>query len=394
MYAKKLLILFVCCLCLYTGHAQITGKVSEADAHSLTLFNEGKWKVLVIYGKETITSGIDFPLLRMRTGYAAYMLGNFSESLLQYNTVYEADPENKTALYYVYLNNLYLNNTTAARYYAGLLPAETKEKESLQNTKISSFQAEFSYKSPDDTARRNAQYARIGFTTELGYRFQLQQSLAYYTLEVNTPLSSTNRVLYQRLQQPEYYAKLTYTATGNISIIGAYHFLSDKFPNSTLNTHVFLGGVKYSHPYFSIQANASTGNFNTNYSQFDGILTFYPLGNLNVYSMSRISFGTQTNFTQVLGAKLMKGVWLEGNSTFGTQNYLFDNDALYVKNDADPNLFKGGGSLYTLLSPKCMLSINYTLEQRQKLNNNPTNIFIPNTNYFQHSINGGLTWKF
>ena len=388
MYTKKLLIGFVCCLCLYSGQAQITGKVSEADAHSLGLFNEAKWKPLLIFGKETIAAGIDFPLLRMRTGYAAFMLGNFSESLVQYSAVYEADPDNKTALYYVYLNNLYLNNLTAARYYAGLLPAETKAKENLQNTKLSSFQAEFSYKAPDDTARRNAQYARIGFTTELGYRLQLQQSLAYYTLDVNTPLSPTNRVLYQRLQQPEYYAKFTYAATGNISLIGAYHFLSDKFPNTTLNTNVFLGGVKYSHPYFSIQANASSGNFNTSYTQYDGILTFYPLGNLNLYSMSRISFGTQTNFTQVIGAKLMKGVWLEGNSTFGTQNYLFDNDALYVKNDTDPNLFKGGGSLYTLLSPKCMLSINYTLEQRQKLNNIPTN------NYFQHSINGGLTWKF
>jgi len=387
MHTKKLLALVICCLFFYNSYSQQNETVSDVDAHSLGLYNAAQWKTLMIYGKEKISSGIDFPLLRMRTGYAAYMLGNFSESLAQYSKVFLDDKDNKLALYYVYLNNLYLNNETATRFYAAQLPAEMKASENTIKTKLSGIQTEYSLRIPNDTARRNAQYGRVGFNLDLGYRFQLQQSFAYYTLMSNTA-GIANKPAYQRLQQLEYYGKLIYAANDKLSFIGAYHYISDHFRDTTLKTNIFLGGIKYSMPYFSIQANAGFGNFAVNYKQYDAVLTIYPLGNLNLYSISRISFGSQTNFTQVLGAKLLKGVWAEGNLTTGKASYLFDNDALYVKNDPDPNLFRCGGSVYTVLSKKLLLSINYTFEQKQKQFN------IPVTNYFQNSINGGLTWKF
>jgi hypothetical protein len=95
-------------------------RISEpvADYQSLQLYNEEKWKDLLEYGKNTITSGTDFSLLRMRTGYAAFRLHNYSQSLLHYQQVLDQYPENETALYYVYLNHLYLNNTVMARYYS------------------------------------------------------------------------------------------------------------------------------------------------------------------------------------------------------------------------------------------------------------------------------------
>jgi hypothetical protein len=321
----------------------------------------------------------------MRVGYAAYMLGNFSQSLIQYKKVYDEDPDNNIALYYVYLNNLYLNNTMAAKYYAQKLPHEIKITDRLKGTKLSGLQLEFSNKMPHDTARRTAQYSRMGINLDLGYRFQLQQSIAFYTLLVNTT-NGNNKLVYQRLQQPEYYGKLTYAATSQISLLGAYHFISDRFPDTTLNTHILLGGIKYNSPYVSVQANASFGNFKTKYSQYDGILSVYPLGNLNLYSISRLSFGTQTNFTQVLGTKLSNGFWLEGNMTLGRSSYLFDNDALYVKNDPDPLQFRCGGTAYKMLSKKLLLTLNYTFEQKQR--------FLTTNYYYQHSINGGLSWKF
>ncbi len=387
MRSKNLLAIVICCLFFYNSYSQSNESVADVEIHSLDLYNTAQWKALMLYGKEKISSGIDFPLLRMRTGYAAFMSGNFSESLTQYSKVFETDKDNKLALYYVYLSNLYLNNETMARYYAAQLPAEMKVSEKITNTKLSGMQTEYSLRMPDDTARRNAQYARVGINLNLGYRFQLQQSIAYYTLMSNTA-GIANKPAYQRLQQPEYYGKLIYAANDKLALIGAYHYISDHFPDTTLKTNIFLGGIKYSMPYFSIQANAAFGNFAVNYTQYDAVLTFYPLGNLNLYSISRISFGSQTNFTQVLGAKLFKGVWAEGNLTTGKASYLFDNDALYVKNDPDPNLFRCGGSIYTVLSKKLLLSINYTFEQKQKQFN------IPVTNYFQNSINGGLTWKF
>jgi tetratricopeptide (TPR) repeat protein len=384
MYSKRILISLICAFLFFKGIAQTDDKPATIEAHSLDLFNSAQWKALLIYGKEKIAAGNDDGLLRMRVGYAAFMLGNYSQSLIQYKKVFDEDPENNVALYYVYLNNLYLNNLTAAKYYAQKLPEEMKVSEKIKGTKLSGIQFEFSNKMPDDTARRNAQYVRAGINVDLGYRFQLQQSLAYYTLLVNT--TAGNKVVYQRLQQPEYYAKLVYAATDRLSLIGAYHFIRDQFPDRAFYNNIVLGGIKYTSPYFSVQANGSFTKFISNYSQIDGIVTVYPLGNLNLYSISRGSFGTQTNFAQVLGAKVVKGLWLEGNMTVGEATYLFENDALYVKNDSDPLLFRCGGSMYSMLSKKLLLSLNYTFEQKRK--------YLTTNNFYQHSINGGLSWKF
>lgn len=386
MYSKRILMIMVCWFTFIQAHAQVKETIAAVDTRSLSLYNAAQWKTLLVYGKESIASGTDFPLLRMRMGYAAYMMGNFSQSLIQYRKVLEMEPDNSIALYYVYLSQLYLNNLMAAKFYSQNLPDEVKASEKIKGTKLSGIQAEFSNRMPDDTARRNAQYARIGADIDLGYRLQLQQSVAYYTLIFNTP-AANNKVYYQRLNQPEYYAKATFQVSGRFSLLGAYHYISDQFSDTTINANIFLGGIKYSSPYFNLQANGSFGNFYSKYNQFDGILSVFPLGNMKLYSISRISVGTQTNFTQILGAKINKAIWMEGHTTIGEATYLFDRDALYVKNDPDPLHFRCGAGIYVMLSNKTLLNINYTFEQK-------SNYLIPNNYYYQHSINGGLSWKF
>ncbi|MEI8060182.1 MAG: hypothetical protein WCG67_08495, partial [Ferruginibacter sp.] len=188
MYTKRILVIILCSFLFFKSNAQVERPATEADAKSLELFNAGQWNELMHYAKERMSAGIDFPLLHMRAGYAAFMLKKYSYSLLQYQKVWEADNTNATALYYVYLNNVYLNNTIAAKYFAAKLSEDNKETEHIIGTKLSGLQIEFSQKMPDDTTRRNAQYARLGINIDLGYRFQLQTSVAYYTLPVNTIL--------------------------------------------------------------------------------------------------------------------------------------------------------------------------------------------------------------
>src|SRR4051812_20494058 len=113
MYFKNVIILLLFCLKALCSWAQENPKLQETAFHSLQLFNEKKWKELMDYGQEQQIQGVDFPLLRMRTGYAAYILGNYSESLNQYEKVFSADPDNRIALYYCWLTNLLLNNQPA-----------------------------------------------------------------------------------------------------------------------------------------------------------------------------------------------------------------------------------------------------------------------------------------
>jgi hypothetical protein len=88
----------------------------------------------------------------------------------------------------------------------------------------------------------------------------------------------------------------------------------------------------------------------------------------------------------VLGAKITNFLWLEGNATFGTFSNFFENDALYVYNAIDKNLFKAGVTAYISISPKITAQIGYTFEQRE--------IFQSTKPFNQHSITGGISCKF
>jgi len=84
MYTKRLLKLMICMFVFLQSYAQVKESTVDVDIHSLSLYNAAQWKELMVYGKDKIGSGVDFPLLRMRMGYAAFMLGNYSQSLVQY----------------------------------------------------------------------------------------------------------------------------------------------------------------------------------------------------------------------------------------------------------------------------------------------------------------------
>lgn len=390
MYIKRILILAVCGLLVFNCLAQENETNTDVDLHSLGLYNAAQWKVLLVYGKEKISAGIDFPLLRMRTGYAAYMLGNFSQSLLQYKKVLDAESDNSIALYYVYLNNLYLNNITAARYYAAKLPDETKTNEKIAKIKLSAIDGEFSYKMPTDTFRKNAQYYRVGFNVQLGYRLELQQSVAFYNQIINEPglpaiINNRQRV---DIREKQYYGKLIFAASGKVSLLGGYHYVNTPFNNIIYNSSIVFAGIKYASPFVQLKVMANFGTISdSSFSQGDATLSLFPLGNTKLYSITRAAFNDNFTLTQIAGLGITKNIWLEGNITLGKFNNLLENDALYVFNDIDQKQFKAGGSVYAFVSKKILLSINYTFEQKLKYRT-------LNTIFYQHSINGGLSWKF
>ncbi|WP_204268173.1 hypothetical protein, partial [Escherichia coli] len=68
----------------------------EVNTKSYALYEKSAWKELLLYGKEAITAKQDFKLLRLRLGYAAFMLGNYSEALNQYQQVLKNDSYNTT----------------------------------------------------------------------------------------------------------------------------------------------------------------------------------------------------------------------------------------------------------------------------------------------------------
>lgn len=390
MQIKRLLILMVSVGCIHFSDAQLAVPSAEADAKSLQLYNEGRWKDLIAFGKEKLAQGIDFPLLQMRMGYANFKLGNYAQSLIHYNNVSNIEPYSKTAKYYLYLNNLYLNNTTSARFYANQLDVADKKNINLQPFTISNIEAEASYKSPDQVRRQAAQYFRVGLGLNLGYQVNLQQSVASYNQTIDELAMQPRGVMNARninINQKEYYAKLTANITGKLQLIAGYHYVNTPFNNLVYDNHIGFAGLQYSSPYVHVKAIANFATIsNASYTQYDGTLTIYPLGNTNLYSITRGSYNDNFIASQILGLKVAKNTWLEANTTIGEYVNLLDNDALYLYNDIDTKQFKVGGSLYTKIAKKALLSINYTYDQKK--------LFMQNILFNQHSITGGIKWTF
>ncbi len=372
----------------FNSYAQQNESIDSVDIQSFNLYNTVQWTALVTYGKSKIKAGIDFPLLRMRIGYASFILGNYSQSLKQYKKVYDSDKLNETALYYVYLNNVYLNNTAEANYYITKMSKAARENLGLKKFRVAAVETEYSYKNTSSNYRKDAQYFRLGFSTQLSHRFNLQQSYAMYNQLILEP-DIQFRFRYNNIgiQQKEYYGNLNYSLTGKISLFGGYHYLKTPFNPVIYDNNVGLVGLNYTAPYFQIKAMTSFATIsNKSYSQYDVALSYYPKGNTDFYSISKLAYNTSTIFTQVAGFKAAKHIWLEGNITLGKYDNLIDKDGLYIYNDIDSKQFKVGASIYALLTKRVLLSINYCYEQKQR--------YKTTTNFNQQSTTGGLQWKF
>ncbi|MFZ4752625.1 MAG: hypothetical protein ACOYLG_04715 [Chitinophagaceae bacterium] len=362
-------------------------KIQVADEKSYNLYLTEKWQKLYEYGVKQIENGVDFPYLRMRTGYAALLLGKYASSLKQYKKVYLDDKNNLDALYYVYLNEVNLNNILAARFYASKLSHTVTKFEKIKKIFISDINTEFSYKLPQTDLRSNAQYYRVGMTAQLGFRLNLELNGAFYNQTINEVnlLGVTDNDNIE-IKQPEFYGKIQYSISGNTSLLGGYHYLHTPFNNYSYNNYITFLGFEYRRPYYRIKGVYHYGKLSDSvYNQMDLNLSIYPLGNPTFYTISKASYGNDFIFTQIAGFRLRPKFWLEANTTLGHYDTWLDRDNLYVYNDIDSKKFSIGFSSYIEFLKHYILSLNYTLTQKQ--------LFYTSTGFNQHSITGGIQWK-
>jgi hypothetical protein len=377
-------------LCIHTN-AQNALTYDEVNSKSYTLYEKGAWKDLLAYGKVAIAGGQDFSLLRLRLGYAAFMLTNYSEAIKQYDEVLKNDFYNSTAHYYTRLCRLYLNQPELADTGVKYLVKEVAEQEKLKPLAFTQAGVEISHKQTNARARQNTLYARIDISNRFNWNIHLQQSIATYQQKLSEPLLTAianNQNI--SINQFEYYNKLTVNLNRKWQLKGAYHYLRTPFNNYVYNNHLGLFGIKYNSNYIDLQADVILGTVTDSaFQQYNFTAGYYPFGNLNLYGFSTVTIKPVTQnafiFKQVIGAKLLNNIWLEGHATVGKFRNLAENDALYLYNAIDPDTFKGGITTYLSLSKKCIAQLGYTFEQRE--------LYKKTNTFNQHSITGGISWK-
>lgn len=387
---RALLIILVWLLCIQTGlRAQEAFSYAQTDSVSYALYEKAAWKPLLQYGKQAIAAGQDFLLLRQRMGYAAFMLGRYSEAISQYEKVLKEDKYNQTAHTYLYWSRVNLNQPEMARAeikYMGAADIPLLQKKS---SSIYAVGAEFSRKQTKLTERGNATYSRLLLGARVGEVY-MDQSVAFYRQTISEPLLTTvNNNDHISINQAAYYNRIHINLNRHWQAKAAWHYLYTPFNNFRYNNNLLLAGVKYYNNYFDVQADVVLGKLtDTAMQQYNLQLGVYPLGNMKLYSFStamlRQQQSTSINIKQVLGLQLSPAIWVEGHITAGRFHNLVENDALYVYHAIDPNLSKAGATAYFNLK-HILLQAGYTYEKRE--------LYATTNTYTQHSITGGIIWK-
>lgn len=387
-------------LCTLAARAQSIS-YQQADSTSLVYYNSANWTGVIDYGNKAIAAGVDYPVLRLRMAYANFMGGNYSAALTQYNEVLKDDSHNQMARFYSYLCNKYLNNPQGASYHASFVDTVSLNKASVTQFGLISAGLENSVKIPQNSQRGTGNYTRAFLSNRLGWKLTLDQSLAFYNQSITSTNAVTSAIGAPGIanansatftdSQFEYYGKLGFAVNSRLTVLGAYHYLNTSFGITGYQNHIGLIGLKYALPYVTLQSDANVATIsNSNLQQYNGQITFYPMGNLNLYSISRVSAQSgdlhQTIFSQTLGFKVTKPFWLEANGTFGTMDNYLDTDALYVYNAIDITKLKACATSFFQLGQHAIIYINYAFEQKQD--------YYLNKNFNQNSITGGFTWKF
>lgn len=373
----------------YSTAAQERNNQTDADVESYRLYSEMKWVELLQYGKSVLSEGVDFPLLRMRIGYAAYMTGKFSESLKQYQVVLKDNEDNASALLYCYWNSLYLNQQTLARFYYSKMSESLKASENITLPPSSSIELEYSYKLPTAVTRFNGSYMRAGVSVFVNDQLRWDNSVTSFSQIINESLlTSVNSNANINVAQKGLVSKVAYTPSANMQWIGGVHYLQSTLNNLTYQNIIGIAGIKYIDPYFNVQGFVQSGILgDSSYTQLNASLTIYPNGNTNLYLSSDLAISKKQAFTQTLGFGVTKKCWLETRATLGRYNKLFMNDALYIYDDIDTKKLRLGTSLYYWVSKNVALQAHYTYDQKELYQR--TGI-----TYNQFSITGGIQWKF
>ncbi|OKS89163.1 hypothetical protein RG47T_4645 [Mucilaginibacter polytrichastri] len=368
--------------------------VPIADSTSAELSKAGEWKQLIDYGQQTIANGTDFPGLRLRVAFAWFITGNYKAALAEYNNVLQKDAYNQTARYYAYYCAQFLNNDLQASYNAKYWDKESLKKEDISPFGLIDMGFETGGKFVSNRWRGNGFYSRFGLTNRLGWRLQLEQSVLYFKQNIYNRIGFGPHSDRYKLadDQSEYFAKLSYALNQRLTVLGSYHYLNTKYNSAAYHSNLWMAGIKYAGTAVDLQGDVNFGNIiNQPLIQYNAKLTYYPLGNLNLYTISRLSDKHLKNvdhfiYNQAIGFKLAKNTWLESGLTFGNQEDYIDTDGLYVYNSVDNTKLKFNETAFFQMSNNAQLRLIYTYEKK-------TDAYFP-MNYNQNSITLGFLWKF
>ncbi len=444
------MILLITAIC-WANVAVSQQRVDFADIEKSTydLYLDSLWHKLIRAGEEAIDQGVDYFYLRMRLGIASYELEKYSEAIDHFQKALEFNSADDVAKEYLYF---------AYRFYGMEMDAHLLAQESFSRASRRGFSyamrgavRSFSLSStagfihdseitdrysteniPETTGSQSVTSSYVhfgaGLEHEAGNRLRVTHAAGYYSkdyLFFSREADEDRIIRDAKVNQFQYYISGRVLLFNGTYLVPAVHYLNVQIPSEAvlagrgrtsyiqqqvINNHDVATSLGLERFAGKIRSGFSAGYSNINeQQQLSGTLSFtwLPLGNLNLYSASDISYymvvpgdgyDGKYVYTHNVGFRTFPGLWLELWGRFGEMENFAGPGAYLVYNDIGPVKGQYGISLIApFVSEKIEMALhyNYTIRESRFIPDDPgvvNNIYFDRTNY--NNITAGIKWKF
>ncbi len=420
----------------------------EVDTTTYGFYSRKQWTELIDAGNKYIKYGYDYYYLRMRMGIAHYELKNFIKAVDHFSRALQHNERDPTALTYIYYSYIQLNRKDAADRALGFLSEEDAQKVRSGKLRImdmiyletgpliSSGKEVNSHLNLDgsddiygeiDHLIRDSYYNGVGLVIRLAPFMRLQLSYMNLFQGRTAQVMVGDSLLFDKdhsLQQHQIYISPLFRLGKGFSVIPAFHYLditfnqlhaqyvqktkSYVFDMDTVHQQDYLASL-YLSKELSLVCLALTGTYaklnKFDHYQAEASLTYYPKGNLDLYSHSMVRYihgrADHLLFAETAGLKIRKGWWLEASATFGEAAEFFEKNGYIVYNLPEDLLFKWGMQTYYQINDRLLVTLKYENLYResrflQYFYEENTGQYLyeykPFT-YHQHLIIGSLKWN-
>ncbi|HEC41687.1 MAG TPA: hypothetical protein ENI20_02525 [Bacteroides sp.] len=415
---------------------------TEVDKNTYELYMSGDWAALVQAGKSALKQDIDYYFLRMRIGVGYYEQKNYKSAQSHFKKALAFNAGDLVALEYLYYSYLFGGQAQQAALMYDKFSESMKEKLPDPGLKpVDGISVEYLNSSSNtdgliadpatfedlptgyqiiSSSYNNlniglSHFMHPGTSFKHAYTY-LGKSNYYYSDD------GINRIAIgdQKVRQHQYYLSPSFTTGGGLVISPSFHFVHVGFQIPYLTgggiayvdgtDNQMVGGLalaKFQGP-FKIRLGAIYSNFN-NADQVTGSagLTWYPLGNLDVYLGASVNAhwedlnksGLSMIQDFIFGYGIASKVWIEISAAGGNMKNYTESNGYIVYNGLDWMRYKVLGTIMVPLTKKgsaIYAGLRYAdySSGMIPLDSSLSGEIINELNYNSTSFFGGLSWKF
>ncbi len=438
-------------------HAQEAPTFRSVDAKTYHYFLDQKWDSLVAVGKTALKSDIDYYYLRIRLGIAYFNKGKYAKAIQHLQKATKFNSGDSTALEYMYYAYRSYNRPLYQSHIAKQL------KESARQRILKQFPLYRNSFSPEVGYQGDNKLAYV-YNPSLGVlQFDLPQSFMFFGLdykhyfggialnatyeyfdsrrmkETITPLSTIDEKY--NVAEHHFYVNTEISSKNKLTIVPAVHYQLLKYTktsplwNATDSLYTFpLTNYSYNNIIASLGlykdistvslglAASFSRLYNKNIFQATGQITWFPLGNLNLYSTTTLAYmifpGASNGYKrakgavqqtiastngdkshavieEAIGGKVTKNLWIEAQGAFnGLRGYNKANATVVFNNPEQVKYMIGLTGVYEV-SKVLELTIGYQFSQKNITETYYYGIIptISTQSNNSNSIYAGLKWK-